>query len=413
LTPDCGGTSLITRNICEGDNFVFGSRSFNTSGLYKDTISNARGCDSVIYLQLIVNPIVRMNVKKTFCYNDEIMFSFGSRILSDSGTYTETFINRYGCDSIVNLILTINPRNATNLSRTICQGSSYNFNSRALTVAGMYMDTLTGANGCDSIVILDLTVNRFAYNTVIREICQNSSFIFNSRVLRRAGIYVDTMVNMNGCDSIVNLDLRVKRTSVFYITESICEGSSYSFSSRRITESGTFIDSLLKQNGCDSIVALFLTVVLNPLAPRITQNSEGLVADSVTNGIYTWYKNGAFIRGFTGKNLPSTFINGQNANYTVRVKVGECRSELSNVFVLGTAERIGFASMKIFPNPAENQFVVEVDKPTKVQVLNSLGQVVMSFEAEDRAIVDASFLASGMYTVLAEGYKAASVVVSR
>jgi hypothetical protein len=37
----------------------------------------------------------------------------------------------------------------------------------------------------------------------------------------------------------------------------------------------------------------------------------------------------------------------------------------------------------------------------------------MSFEAEDRAIVDASFLASGMYTVLAEGYKAASVVVSR
>jgi hypothetical protein len=69
--------------------------------------------------------------------------------------------------------------------------------------------------------------------------------------------------------------------------------------------------------------------------------------------------------------------------------------------------------MKIYPNPAQNQFVVEVEKPTKVQVLNSLGQVVMSFDAENKTSVDATLLTSGMYTVLAEGYKATNVVVSR
>lgn len=47
----------------------------------------------------------------------------------------------------------------SNISDTICQGSSYFFAGQALTATGLYADTLNASTGYDSIVTLTLTVN--------------------------------------------------------------------------------------------------------------------------------------------------------------------------------------------------------------------------------------------------------------
>jgi len=70
-------------------------------------------------------------------------------------------------------------------------------------------------------------------------------------------------------------------------------------------------------------------------------------------------------------------------------------------------------SLRIFPNPASSHFTIEVTSPTIVQVLNSLGQVVLSQKVSGTSEISTASLASGMYTVLAEGYKASSLVVSK
>jgi len=46
----------------------------------------------------------------------------------------------------------------TSLTKSICAGDTFYIGSHAYTGAGTYMDTLTNAGGCDSIVILALTV---------------------------------------------------------------------------------------------------------------------------------------------------------------------------------------------------------------------------------------------------------------
>lgn len=58
-------------------------------------------------------------------------------------------------------------------SHSICQGESYPFNAANLTAAGSYNDTLTAAaaNGCDSIITLNLTVN----NLPVPVITQNGA----------------------------------------------------------------------------------------------------------------------------------------------------------------------------------------------------------------------------------------------
>lgn len=67
-------------------------------------------------------------------------------------------------DCFVDTTLTVEPvccPTTSNLSATICEGTSYFFDGQNLTTAGSYQDTLTNAGGCDSILILILTVQDY------------------------------------------------------------------------------------------------------------------------------------------------------------------------------------------------------------------------------------------------------------
>jgi len=52
----------------------------------------------------------------------------------------------------------MNPSTSSTFGHTICQGSSYVFGSQNLTTPGTYYHTFTSANGCDSLVTLNLQV---------------------------------------------------------------------------------------------------------------------------------------------------------------------------------------------------------------------------------------------------------------
>ena len=73
--------------------------------------------------------------------------------------YKDTLTNSSGCDSVVTLNLTVRPASTGTISRTITTGSSYLFNGVNLTQPGTYKDTLTNVYGCDSIATLNLSVN--------------------------------------------------------------------------------------------------------------------------------------------------------------------------------------------------------------------------------------------------------------
>jgi hypothetical protein len=69
-------------------------------------------------------------------------------------------ISAAGCDSIVTLDLTINPTLYGQTTITICDHQApYFWNGSPYAVSGIFVDTLISATGCDSIVTLNLTVN--------------------------------------------------------------------------------------------------------------------------------------------------------------------------------------------------------------------------------------------------------------
>ena len=72
---------------------------------------------------------------------------------------------------------------------------------------GTYTNVYTGANGCDSTVTLDLTINYSTSSTVTVTACD--SFDWDGVTYDSTGTYTNIYTDVNGCDSIVTLDLTI------------------------------------------------------------------------------------------------------------------------------------------------------------------------------------------------------------
>jgi hypothetical protein len=207
LTVNLNSNKTISQSICLGQSFLFNGINRTASGTYLDTLVNAKGCDSFLTLNLTVNPNSSNSISQTICQGQLFLFNGINRTVS--GTYLDTLVNSKGCDSILTLNLTVNPNSSKSISQTICQGQSFLFNGINRTASGTYLDTLVNAKGCDSILTLNLTVTPSSSKIISQTICQGQSVMFNGIGRTTSGTYLDTLVNSKGCDSILTLNLTV------------------------------------------------------------------------------------------------------------------------------------------------------------------------------------------------------------
>ena len=199
--------TYLTETICEGESYQFGGSVYAETGVYVDYFESQYGCDSIVTLDLFVKPVDETYLSKTICQGDSVMI--GNSAFKTEGNYSVTLPDQYGCDSIVTLDLFINPVDETYLSETICQGDSVVIGSLVFKTAGNYSATLPNRYGCDSIVTLDLFVNPVDETYLSETIYQGDSVVIGSSVFKTAGNYSVTLSNQFGCDSIVTLDLFV------------------------------------------------------------------------------------------------------------------------------------------------------------------------------------------------------------
>jgi gliding motility-associated-like protein len=251
-------TYSVKKWICQGSTYVFGTLILNTSGNYVQTFTTASGCDSVVKLNLTVGQQITNTVSKSICPGSS--YTFGTQNLTIAGTYTHTFASSLGCDSVVTLNLFVKPYIISNISKTLCPGTSYTFGSAVLTTGGTYVDTFA-STGCDSIVTLTLSVNPYIVHTVTESVCAGKGYVFGTDTLTAAGTYTDTF-STSGCDSIATLNLTIGTQSTYTYYPTICQGGNYQFGSQTLNTAGTYIDTF-STSSCDSVVTLVLSVRAN------------------------------------------------------------------------------------------------------------------------------------------------------
>ncbi|AEA45328.1 beta strand repeat-containing protein [Fluviicola taffensis] len=94
--------------------------------------------------------------------------------------------------------------------QTICYGATFNFGGNLLTSSGMYKDTMTSINGCDSVVTLNLTVSEQLTGVDTQTACESYTWMDGTNYTENNTLATYTLSSVNGCDSIVTLYLIIK-----------------------------------------------------------------------------------------------------------------------------------------------------------------------------------------------------------
>ena len=393
VTQDTTFTANFERNIsrqeiydaiCEGTTYDFHGRDLTQAGTYSDTLQTINGCDSVIVLTLSVNPVATTPLSATICSNET--YDFHGRDLTQAGTYSDTLQTINGCDSVIVLTLSVNPVYHDTINAEICEGSVYPENGFNVNEAGTYTQTLQTINGCDSIITLNLTVNSALTSIIDAEICEGTTYSENGFEHSEAGTYTQTLQTSNGCDSIVTLNLSMKPNSTTTFTATVCEGTVYTENGFNASETGIYTRTMEGANGCDSTITLDLTV--NP------SYQIGVLA--IIN------------RGETYTNFG--FNESEAGTYTQHLQtVDGCDSTIMLTLVVMMSLDDATVDEKAFifyPNPAKSFVNLEfkaLKENTLLQILDLNGRKVRTFDlkaGQENLRIEIGNLPEGVYTIM-------------
>jgi hypothetical protein len=246
-------------------------------------------------------------------------------------------------------------------------------------------------------------------SSTIQAIACNSYFWAQTgQTYNSSGQYHDTLQNVNGCDSIISLNLTINANVQGGTTvQSACD--SYTWNNQTYTQSGIYSQVLSTVNGCDSTVTLDLTLNYSPTTPIVTlSNVTNLTTPPQGNATYQWFQ--------CSDNLPianavnNTFIASSNGLYGVIVSNG-CGSDTSqcvNVTTIGLNELTN--QMIIFPNPTSETIEIRMDytelQYSMYKILDAQYREIKTGKLDSqngKMLINIGTIASGNYNLVIEG----------
>ncbi len=218
--------------------------------------------------------------------------SLDNQVYSTSGVYTINGLNQSGCDSIQTLNLTVTPTFLTSFTAASCGSYVWPQNGQNYSSTGIYFDTLTAQNGCDSILKLDLTITSISSNVIHVFSCNAYTWTQTGNTYMDSGTYSDTLSSISGCDSVIVLLLDIYPQVSTNLTVTSCNSYYWSLTNMNYTNAGDYSAVLSSTYGCDSTVTLHLSFnqsdttnqLLSACLP-ITWQEAGIVMDH--SGIFT------------------------------------------------------------------------------------------------------------------------------
>ena len=184
----------------------------NNTATYNST--SPAGCPIVEQLDLTINYPTTGTDVVTVCESYTWIDNNTYTASNNTATHTISGGAANGCDSTVTLNLTIHNSTAGTDVISACESYTWIDNNTYTASNNSATYTITGgtATGCDSIVTLDLTIHNSTSGTDIITACDSYLWIDNNTYTASNNTATYTIVGgaANGCDSIVQLDLTIE-----------------------------------------------------------------------------------------------------------------------------------------------------------------------------------------------------------
>jgi predicted phosphoadenosine phosphosulfate sulfurtransferase len=330
LNLTVNATQLVVSDpivLCDGVSEIWRGMVLSEAGTYRDTVIAASGCHEIHEVSVTVNPSYHFFDTVTLC-SDELPYLWHDMTVSEAGT-REDYHQTAGtfCDSVYHLTLYVNPSYHVTESASACDYDlPYLWHGQSLGASGVYHDTLVTADGCDSTFTLTFTVNASQHEVLADTVCQNAlPYAWRGHQINAAGNYADTIPNATGCMDVFELHLSVLQSDVTTIYDTVCAGSLYDlhgFDTLALLP-GTLYDQMTLANadGCDSVVNLVLAVLPSYFFEESAQTCE--------NVPYLWHGNELIVEGtyydslLTASGCDSVFVLHLSLNPTYDVYVSD------------------------------------------------------------------------------------------
>ena len=419
-------TVFVFDTICAGGNVPFNGGFADSTGAYIAHLTSQFGCDSIIVLQLYERSQQITPFSNSICYGDT--FNFYGYQLTTPNTYAVSFTNMFGCDSVISLTLTVyDTVPSTHIFDTICPGDSVAFNGTYAHTTGTYFKHLGSNHGCDSLIVLALTVRELQITNISNTICAGDTFTFYDRKLTSTNFYYDTLTNVIGCDSVIALNLIVRAPiPVTHIFDTICQGAQVAFNNGFVDTTGTYTALLSSEHSCDSTVILKLTVKPLPVVHFSWQSmvTQGyliissldtaecidqtpvvpLFGGTPNGGTYTGFgvfQNAIYADSFIVHNHfgPDTI--------TYTVTTNGCSTNATNILLAEVCEGVDKINadnlFTIYPNPAKDYVIVETDLSAIggwLQLTDVTGRIISKLKIENAKFrIATNNLTGGVYFI--------------
>ena len=228
VSVNTGGTSTDIITSCNNYTWIDGVTYTTSNNSASITIPSSSGCDSVVYLDLTINYDSYQTDFQTSC--NSYTWIDGVTYTSSTNTPTFTLTNQNGCDSIISLNLTLYSSSNSTDFQNACDSLSW-INGQTYYASNNSAQFVTqNIFGCDSIINLDLTVYPSYFNYQFDTICSSElPYTWNGLTYNFGGNQMEILTSINNCDSITSYVLTVNNNpnvSINIGDTSICQDSS-------------------------------------------------------------------------------------------------------------------------------------------------------------------------------------------
>ncbi len=252
--------TIATTTICEVDCIELYGATACRDKVYEQTFTAFSGCDSTHTLSLELLTPQETVEEYYLCVGDSLP-AFDA-FIKEAGIFSQTFTGTNGCDSMHTLIVT-QPATINRVieEKTICAGESHTQFGESYAITGTYEGSFTAMNGCDSTHVLELTVLTQVFAEETYELCAGESLLVFGNPISEAGIISNVFTGANGCDSTHTVTVFVKEAQATNEVMTICEGETITLFDQLITSNDIVSQTFSGINGCDSVHTIAVNVL--------------------------------------------------------------------------------------------------------------------------------------------------------
>jgi|GEM_PF-545757 len=304
----------LNASACAGGTYNYNGVDIPAGSTQSFVFSNAAGCDSTVTINVAALQPSSSAITASACAGKA--YTYNGVDIPAGSSQDFVFFNSVGCDSTVSVIVEALQPSAVTLNASACEGGTYTYNGVDILAGSSQTFVFSSAAGCDSIVTINVAAMQPSVATITASACAGEAYNYNSVDIPAGSTQTFVFSTTAGCDSTVTVNVAALQPSVATITESACEGGTYSYNGVAIPAGNSQTFVFLNAAGCDSTV----TITVAALQP----SSSVITASACAGEAYTY--NGLDIPA--GSSQDFVYFNAVGCDSTVSVIVEALQSSI-------------------------------------------------------------------------------------